>query len=707
MRGAKPVRIGAMLVLLLVPHLSAPGALDAAGIRHVLLVTLDTARADRLGCYGHREAVTPRLDGLAQKGVQFLKAYTPTPLTFPAHCSVMTGTLPVYHQARNNGFYYLEEGIPTLAEAFRSAGYRTAGFVASFVLDSRFGLGRGFERYDDDMKEGEALKNYRSERNAREVVDAFLPWLAKNARDPFFAWVHFYDPHLPYDPPPPFRDRLPGSPYDGEIAFVDSELGRILDALEEQRILDDTLIVVAGDHGEALGDHREIDHGLFLYEAAVRVPLLFVHGRALPRGKTVPAAVRLTDVMPTVLELAGLPKAKSVQGVSLMPWIGGRKSADLPVYLETYYPFETFGWSELKGITDGRWKLVQAPRPELYDLASDPRETVDLFEREASRARKMMRDLRDLIERSARPAPSPTRPLSTRDQERLRSLGYLGGGRPEAPETGPKADPKDRIDDYLLHHRGGLMEGEGNLAAALECYDELARRNTGVPSYAVSAAFVLMKMDRTAEAIALLEKARARFPSSALVFSRLMSFYLKAERWNEAIAAGKALLDLWPDDFDALFLSGSAYAMLGKWDEALELYEGALRVEPENKLLRQRHAFALAAVGRTEESLAAYRKLKDEFPGDHVFDLDIGQVYERTGQIVQARLTLEAAVRRHPGPDTYHAYALVLAKAGMFPEAVRWMRAYVSAAPETDGARRARALVLIAEWEKRKKPADQ
>jgi arylsulfatase A-like enzyme/Flp pilus assembly protein TadD len=697
--------LGAMLSLLLALVPGSRGAAKAADIRHILLITLDTTRADHLGCYGHKEALTPRLDGLAQRGVRFLRAYTHVPLTLPAHCSILTGTLPLYHQVRNNGSYYLDPEIPTLAESFRNAGYKTAGFVASFTLDSRFGLDRGFELYDDDLKKGEILKNYRSERTAGDVIDVVLPWLTENAKDKFFAWVHFYDPHLPYDPPSPFKDMLPNSRYDGEIAYVDSALGKILDKLKAEGILDDTLIVVAGDHGEALGEHREIDHGLFLYEATTRVPLLFVNEKVLPPGKTVSATVRLTDIMPTVLELAKLSVPKTVQGISLLPWITGRQSADLAAYLETYYPFENFGWSELRGVTDGRWKFIQAPRPELFDLAGDPHEENNLFDKAPSQSREMMRKLREIVQSSSQTAQSPKRRMSAEDQERLRSLGYLGGARPGAPEAGPKADPKDKIDEYLLYYRGTLMEGEGKFNEALAHYNELLRLNPGIPAYYVSAGFVLMKMDRTSEAIRLLEKARDRFPTSDLVLSRLVSFYLRAERWQDAIDAGQALLDLQPGDFDALFLSGSAYAMLGKWSEALEHYAQALKIEPENKILRQRHAFALAAVGRLEESLASYRKLKVEYPGDYIFDLDIGQIYERTGQIAKACGVLKEASERHPSADTYHAYALILGKAGQFGEAVRWMRAYLSVAPEKDGARKTRALALIADWEKRKTPA--
>lgn len=693
---------GAMLSFLLSSLPGLSGAVKEGEVRHVLLITLDTTRANRLGCYGYKGASTPQLDGLAQKGVRFLRAYAHTPLTFPSHCSILTGTSPLYHLVRNNGSYYLDAGIPTLAETLRSAGYKTAGFIASFTLDSRFGLDRGFELYNDDLNKGEILKNFRSERKAGEVVDAFLPWLARNAQHQFFAWIHFYDPHLPYAPPSPFKEMLPKSPYDGEIAYVDFAVGKVLEMLKEKGILDDTLIVVAGDHGEALGEHREIDHGLFLYEGTMRVPLLFVHGKALPQGETVPATVRLMDIMPTILELAKLPVPKTVQGISLLPWIAGRTKTDLAAYMETYYPRENFGWSELRGVTDGRWKFIQAPRPELFDLAGDPHEETNLFQKAPSRSREMVRKFQDVVRANSQATDSPKRRMTSEEQERLRSLGYLGGGGRDAEDAGPKADPKDKIDEYLLSYRANLMEGEGNFSEAYKLYSELLQSNPEVPAYYVSAGFVLMKMERTKEAIELLERARDKFPSSALVLSRLVSFYLKAERWDDAIGASQVLLNLEPNDFEALFLSGSAFAMLGKWSEALDHYARALRIEPENKTLRQRHAFALAAAGRVDESLESYRRLKREFPEDYVFDLDVGQIYERTGQIAKARSVLKEASQRYPCADTFHAYAMILGKAGDFAEAVRWMRAYLSVAPEKDSPRKTKALALIGDWEKRK-----
>jgi arylsulfatase A-like enzyme len=669
----------------------------------VLLITLDTTRADRLGCYGYAGAATPHLDGLAGGGVRFANAYSHAPLTLPSHCSILTGTSPLYHQVRNNGFYYLDEQIPTLAELFKKAGYATGAFVSSFTLDSRFGLARGFDVYEDGFEQGEILKNFRSERKAAEVADVFLPWLARNSQKPFFAWLHFYDPHLPYDPPPPFAEAFSGHRYDGEIAYMDSVIGRVLKALDGEGLLDQTLIVVAGDHGEALGDRKEIDHGLFLYDNTMRVPLLFSWKAGLAAGEVVPARVRLMDVMPTILELTGIARPKTLQGLSLKPWMTGRRKDDLPAYIETFYPRENFGWSELRGLVDGSWKYIQAPRPELYDLKNDPREEKNLFLDSPDSAKKMAEQLQKTIKETARPAPPQARRVSSEEAERLRSLGYLGGSRTEAGGDKILPDPKDKIDDYLTYYRAHLMEGEGRLDAALDLYREVLRANPDVPSNYVSVGFLLMKLDRPAEAVGLLEEARDRYPDSPIVLSRLLTFYLRVERWDDAIATGQRLLDVQPRDFEAHFLSGSAYGKVGKWSEALDQYRQALEIEPENPTLRQRYAYALAAVGRPDEALESYGRLKQEFPEDISLDLEIGRIHESMGQMEKARNVYRSAVDRHPHPDTYHAYAMFLGRTNELREAVHWLELYLKTAPETDAARKALAQAKLAEWKNRLK----
>lgn len=700
MRLAKLIVIGAALSFPAVSSMEASGAARSGDIRNVLLITLDTTRADRLGCYGYKKAVTPNLDSLAGQGIKFLNAYTHVPLTLPSHSSILTGTLPLYHQVHNNGFYSLDEQVPTLAEVFQRAGYKTAAFVASFTVDSRFGLDRGFQVYDDNFKSDEILKNFRSERRAGEVVDAFLPWLNKNSNQGFFAWIHFFDPHLPYDPPSPFKESFPDRKYDGEIANMDSAIGVVIENLRKAGILDDTLIIVVGDHGEALGEHKEIEHGLFLYEATMRVPLLFVCKKKLPSGRAVLAKVGLVDLMPTILKLASLPVPGTVQGISLLPWISGRKGDDRPTYIETYYPRENFGWSEFKGLIDGPWKFILGPRPELYDLKNDPLEENNLFQKEPSVSRSMVEKLQVVIRLNSRSAPASRTVLSSADQEKLRSLGYLGGDWPGDPNKQSWPDPKDKIDDYLLYYRGNLMEGEGRFDIALACYSEVLRKNPDVPSYYANLGFLLMKMDRTNEAIDVMEKAREKFPTSVLILSRLVSFYLRAERWGDAIASGRALLDLQPNDFDALFLSGSAYAKLGKWQEAFDHYGRALKIEPENKTLRQRYSYALAAIGRSDEALESYGRLKKDYPADYSLDLDIGQIYATTGQREKARDVYREAAHLFPCADTFHAYAMFLGRVGDFPEAVRWLKAYLDITKEKDTVRKKQAMASLAAWEK-------
>jgi len=666
----------------------------------ILLITLDTTRADRLGCYGYKAAATPALDALADGGVRFERAYTHVPLTLPSHCSLLTGLTPLGHQVRNNGFYRLGEDVPTLAESFRAAGFRTGAFVSSFTLDSRFGLDRGFDVYDDSFQKGEALKSFRSERRAAEVADAFLSWLAAEPGVPSFGWVHFFDPHLPYDPPPPFDKDFAGHGYDGEIASMDAAIGRILRALDALGPREGTLVVVAGDHGEALGERREIDHGLFLYENTVRVPLIFYWPGGIPDSTVVPSTVRLTDIMPTVLDLTGLDRPLKLQGVSLRPWMSGRRRDDLPVYLETFYPRENLGWSELVGLIDKTWKYIQAPRPELYDLGSDPDEAKDRVVERPDAARRHSERLEFVIAENTRLAPASTRAVSSEESARLRSLGYLGGLGTGIKLGRPLSDPKDKIDDYIVLYRGHLMEGAGRLEEALDCYRKVQAANPDVPGHAVNVGSTLMRLARPAEAVAELEEAARRFPDSLLVLSRLMASYLRVEQWDKALACGQRILEIEPRDLDALFLSGNAWAKLGKWEEALELYLRALDVEPENPVLRQRHAFALAAVGREKDALEAYARLKADHPDEPSFDRDIGRIYESMGEREKAREVFRASVERNPGPDSYHAYAMFLGRSKELAEAVRWLELYLAAAPDADRQRSSEARALLSRWRK-------
>ena len=430
---------------------------------NVLILTLDTTRADRLGPYGFRQADTPNLDRLAGESVLFDQTESVAPLTLPAHVSLFTGRLPFQHGVRDNGAV-LDSAQQTLAQLLHARGLRTGAFVASYVLDAQWGLDRGFDTYDGHFeprrRDGSAqLDDVR--RSADEVVDRALTWLDGASTAPFFAWLHFYDAHAPYDPPYDRPIRAPG--YDGAIAFMDAQLGRVLAFLDARGLRDRTVVVVVGDHGESLGEHGERRHGLFVYEAVTRVPLIIRAPGSRMRGRRVQEVVRSVDVLPTVLDLLGVEPPAALAGTSLVDRMAGRRHEDdLPAYSETMYPRYHFGWSELHALRSGRFKLIAAPRPELYDLESDPGEQHNLYETRSALARGLGSELRKLQEagsgKSVRAAIDPDA------RERLAALGYVGGSTADDQLPADLPDPKDKITLYEMITGDRAIPSPGGVA---------------------------------------------------------------------------------------------------------------------------------------------------------------------------------------------------------------------------------------------------
>jgi choline-sulfatase len=429
----------AALWMTLTPRVAAPVGL--------VLITLDTTRVDRLSPYGFMNVSLPNLERLAREGVIFDQASSVAPLTLPAHTSLFTGLLPPNHGVRDNADPPLEETHTTLAEVLLAHGFRTGAFVGSVVLDPDRGLEQGFEEYRG-VNDANGQTANRRQRRADQVIADAIHWLNTVGESRFFLWAHLYDPHLPYDPPEPYGSIYGHSPYLGEIAFADSQIGRLLAALEQRALLDRTLVIVAGDHGESLGERGERDHGIFIYENVLRVPLM-VRARALDPLR-VGEVVRLTDVMPTVLDLLDVP-APSVDGVSLVDVMRGRRrDLSLEAYSESRYP-QRFGWSPLRALREGRFKLIDAPRPELYDLERDPFEEQNLYDERRALADTLTRRVRAL----AGPAPrahgvaDPKTAVADDLRERVAALGYVASGTTRAsPQPRVLPDPKDCIALY-------------------------------------------------------------------------------------------------------------------------------------------------------------------------------------------------------------------------------------------------------------------
>jgi arylsulfatase A-like enzyme/thioredoxin-like negative regulator of GroEL len=408
----------------------------------ILLISIDTTRADRLGSYGYARASTPNLDRWASAGVLFENAVTPAPITLPAHTSLLTGLLPRRHGVRDNGIDRVPEDVPTLASTLQQAGYATAAVVGSAILDRQYGLARGFQHYDDAVGQGGLAI---AERNASAVSDAAIV-AARSLHKPFFFFVHYFDPHAAYDPPAPFSDRFRDDLYEGEIAYVDEQVGRLRDALDRQGLLDGTVVAVVSDHGESLGEHGEPTHGVFLYQATLHVPLIMVAPGRWPAGKRVASLASLIDVTPTLLELSGQAVPAGLDGRSLLPAVAGRTVEARQLPIESEFGYDSYGWAPLVGLTDGALKWIGAPEPELYDLARDPRELRNLAAERVEDARRLAAQWKKAATDDRRSPPVKDESDQARSErlERLAALGYAGGsGRPRADVALP--DPKKVI----------------------------------------------------------------------------------------------------------------------------------------------------------------------------------------------------------------------------------------------------------------------
>ena len=506
---------------------------------NVILITLDTTRADRIGCYGFPDIETSAIDVLASRGVRFDRCFAQTPLTLPSHTSIMTGTLPVFHGVRDNGGFLVPQQLTTMAELFRDKGYETGAFIAAYVLDSKWGLNQGFDTYFDrfDLSKFKKISLGTVQRPANEVLDEALPWLESKKREKFFAWIHLYDPHTPYEPPPPYDERYAKHPYLGEIAFTDSQVGRVWQFLEENDLARSTFLVVAGDHGESLWEHEEASHGFFVYQGAIHVPLIFVTPFARFQGRSSARVSTLTDILPTVCDMAGLAVPAEVQGHSLVPYFSrpGRGGEAL-AYSETYYPRFHYGWSELKAVQNAKYKLILAPVPELYDLIEDPREEKNLVYLRKDVYEKLKVEAEAFIAASGRNAyETDYSKIDEETREKLAALGYIGSF----------ADPAKLKGKTL-----------GNPKEKIAVFNELSRaREMGMAG----------KPD---EAIAIIQKIISSDPDIVDAYFSIGNICFQNQRFKEALGFFKQVLGRKPDDSFAAINVILSHEAMGEFDEA-------------------------------------------------------------------------------------------------------------------------------------------
>ena len=646
-RSCSALALLAGAALLAACHAGEPAAERAADERidRIVLVSIDTLRADHVGCYGAAKAETHALDALAADGVRFETAVSPAPLTLPSHATLLTGRDPPSHGVRHNGLFRLPADVVPIAEHLRAAGFATAAFVSAFVLDSRFGLDRGFDRYDDEFGLMSAVigGSASAERHADRTVDAVLGWLDQ-APERFFLWVHFYDPHAPYIPPEPFASRLGGRPYDGEIAFADAELGRLRAALAK-RWPEGTLWWVTADHGESLLEHHEPTHSYGVYDATQRIPLI-VAGPGVPRGAVVTGVAALADLAPTTLELAGLPPLPGADGTSLAPALrAGGASPRAAAWVETLATQLDMGWSPLLGVRTPSHKYVRAPEPELYDVAADPGELVN----RAAEQPELVAALDRMVEEQAA-AGQPVVPSFTPDAEeraQLEALGYLQGTTPPRPDPslgrvgGP--DPKREIGgtrlDLLLRY---VVERRG--AEALEAFDQI--RSPGYPILMLGAnAALLANEPERAEREARAALARSEQPDAWVLIAKAQ---LQRGRPDEAKQSLERAVALDAEKSEAWVGLGILAEEQGRIEEATELYERASSLPHVSPEAIWRNAALALETGRREQARALLAQLPQPELRVPEAAQRLARAERTAGRAELARTRVDGALREYP-----------------------------------------------------------
>jgi len=600
---------------------------------NVLLVTLDTTRADRMGFLGSARGLTPALDAFARESIVFTNAFAQAPITTVSHATILTGTYPPFHRVTDFGAP-LAASVPYLPDILRQAGYRTAAFVGSLVLDPRSGTAPGFDRGFDRYDAGFRIRRpgedrYRTvERRGDEVVARALAWIADAGSTPWFVWVHVYDAHDPYDPPSDLKSRFAAAPYDGEIAGVDRVVGRLLRGVPPS-----TIAAVAADHGEALGDHGEETHGVFLYDAVLHVPLLLkVPGAQAAR---VAARVRLADLAPTLLAAAGVAAPSSMQGESMLPLAQGRDAPDRPVYAETDYPRQAFGWSPLAAWRADRFLLVRAPRPELYDIVSDAGAARNLADARGRVVVGMLAELEDFRRRVSGAAAPAAKPAIDPDlAQRLAALGYVSGSD-RAPASGG-VDPKDRIASANALHTAVVAVEDGAFQKAIPLLERVTASEPNIPLAQLQLGVAYARQRQYARAAPTLTKAVALQPENMFAHYELAVALYETGDLRRAAQEFELVAARMPRWADARYSLGSVYARIDRVPDAVRELRAALELEARHfrgNLLLGR---ILTLQGQAAAALPYLRTAAEVDPSSSEAHSFLADAYEKAGNAAEA-----------------------------------------------------------------------
>jgi len=625
---------------------------------NIILITVDTTRADRMGFLGCKKGLTPNLDVLARQGVVFEKAYSQAPLTPVSHATIFTGTYPQFHTVTDFG-HPLPALLPFVPEILQKTGYHTAAFIGSLILDPKAnmapGFDRGFDFFDAGFhpKRGPTEDRYHSvERRAGDVVGHAIGWMNKNRQSPFFIWIHLYDPHAPYDPPAPFDKRF-ADDYDGEIAYADSALGKLFSYLRQRGLYDRALIAMMSDHGESLGAHGESMHGIFLYDETIRVPLVFKLPGDLLAGRRVGSRVRLVDVAPTLLSMLSLPLPPTFQGESLVPLMkpsmksGQKPTADLPAYAETDYPHRAFGWSSIRSMRTGKYLFVRAPRRELYDESRDQGAEHNLAVTSPAVAETLQAQLDQFREHTSsyheKPEPAS---VSSEQSENLSALGYVGP-TPGTSSTDPLqgADPKDKIGISNILHEGMIAVEDGRYSEAIPMLQHVLDDSPLIAVAQMQLGIALARVKRYSEAIVALRKSVQLMPDSTPAQYELGLALFETGAWQESVPYFEFVAKKRPKFPDAQYSLASVYARVKRVPEAVELLQQVIQLNPEHVRANLLLGRILFLQGNPLGALNNLEKATQVQPDSREAHLFLADAYAQLGRIADAQNERAAAQR--------------------------------------------------------------
>ncbi|HYA25619.1 MAG TPA: sulfatase-like hydrolase/transferase [Terriglobales bacterium] len=609
----------------------------------VFLVTIDTLRADHVHCYGYLQIETPALDLLAKDGVRFSQAFTPSPITNSSHTTILTGLLPSAHRVTDFGVP-LAPSHATWAQLLKQDGYHTAAFIGAVILDSKKlapGLDRGFDFYDNFPEHSLTKSRWgRIERRGMDVVQRAEAWLDSHPSGSHFMWVHLYDPHDPYEPPPPYseiyRDRL----YDGEIAYADSAFGHFISYLKKQGWYDGAVVIVVGDHGEGLGEHHEMTHGIFLYDSTTHVPLIVKLPKQQAAGKQVEAQVRTTDILPTVLGLLGIAAPAHLDGESLQPYFTTSETAGRAAYGETDYSLR-FGWAPLRSVRDEGFKFIEAPRPELYNLHSDPAEAHNAYEPWNATVQKLRAMLADLRARMPSPQQASAGSVGKGTTDELRALGYLGPAdalsSTNVPEPSLLPDPKDKIEEQNLLHSAMLATEDERPAEARMALEEVLRMDAKSPIALVQLGQLELSEKNYAKAADYLRRAVESRPNdTTTTFDYGRALYLSGDLAG-AREALQTSLKLDPNQFPARLLLGETCLKLNDFNAAEDQLEAALLLQPKNAEAQLSRGKVLVAQQKFSEAVDMLLPLTRSEPANADAYTLLAQAYSGLGKKKEAQ----------------------------------------------------------------------